>query len=143
MFEDHIEEARRALEIGGKTLKGVLGMKTLDPSDWAYRPEYIQDDNGDPKASYGVSYHCGPEWVFNFGYYLQALVRISGKSRGELERLFDVLLAPHKKLVAMPPWHSLPELTNSDGRLCPPSCVAQAWSVGTILEALYLLENMK
>ena len=131
------------MELSGKALKGVLGTKTLDPDDWAYRPEYIQDDNGDPKASYGVSYHCGPEWVFVFGYYLQALTRISGKSKAELTAVFDTLLAPHRKLVAQGPWHSLPELTNSNGRLCPSSCVAQAWSVGTILEALFLLNKMK
>jgi len=32
---------------------------------------------------------------------------------------------------------SLPEMTNDNGGYCPFSCHAQAWSIATILEAIY------
>lgn len=36
-------------------------------------------------------------------------------------------------------WSSLPELTNKDGAPCYFSCMAQAWSVGCVLEAIHTL----
>ncbi len=35
------------------------------------------------------------------------------------------------------PWKGLPELTNENGQHCPFSCETQAWSIATVLEALY------
>jgi glycogen debranching enzyme len=36
-------------------------------------------------------------------------------------------------------WDGLPELTNKDGSFCNDSCTTQAWSIGTVIEALYKL----
>lgn len=36
-------------------------------------------------------------------------------------------------------WNSLPELTNKNGAPCYFSCMAQAWSVGCVLEAIHTL----
>jgi glycogen debranching enzyme len=34
-------------------------------------------------------------------------------------------------------WESLPEVTNDDGQFCEHSSPAQAWSVATLIEAIY------
>jgi len=49
---------------------------------------------------------------------------------------------PHVAMIQSPPWHGLPELTNSNGSFCAGSCRTQAWSFATILEALYLLHQL-
>ncbi|KAN0061359.1 bifunctional 4-alpha-glucanotransferase/amylo-alpha-1,6-glucosidase [Thecaphora frezii] len=50
------EHARLALNNARKILVGPLGMKTLDPADWNYRPDYDQTDNDDPATSCGWNY---------------------------------------------------------------------------------------
>ena len=34
-------------------------------------------------------------------------------------------------------WKGLPELMNKDNSFCPGSCNTQAWSIATLVEALY------
>ena len=50
------EHARLVLNRAREVLVGPLGMKTLDPSDWNYRPNYDQTDTDDPATSCGWNY---------------------------------------------------------------------------------------
>ncbi|KAJ1607173.1 glycogen debranching enzyme Gdb1p [Cryptosporidium canis] len=125
----------------------MLGIKTLDPSDYNYRPNYDNsNDSDDYKVAHGFNYHQGPEWVWPMGHFLIAkylLVKeknekVIGTEKATKFAISETMkhLINHRNHLISDQWGSLPELTNDNGTLCKDSCFAQAWSIGTILHFL-------
>lgn len=141
------DRALRALQTADRLLRGPLGVRTLDPADWAYRGEYRNRLDGDDRSvARGFNYHQGPEWVWPLGMLLQARLALArhapelagaGAAAWCAERLRGVRahLAGSGGL-----WAGLPELTNREGAPCEDSCPTQAWSAATVLHALLQLE---
>ncbi|XP_041357957.1 glycogen debranching enzyme-like isoform X2 [Gigantopelta aegis] len=144
------ENAWFALEMAQNILLGPLGMKTLDPRDWAYRGFYDNATDSDDRAALGFSYHQGPEWVWPIGFFLRAKLKFASlleTSRPgvllETVHFVQSSLSRHYKEIIDSPWQSLPEMTNADGAVCPFSCRAQAWSVSSVLVVLHYLEQLQ
>jgi len=114
--------------------KDCMGIKTLDPKDLHYKGDYLNSDD-----SHGWNYHQGPEWVWPVGFFLKAKLLFDGYKTKEKAR-DDIMrwLKPHKDHILSHEnkYQGLPELTNSHGTVCKDSCVTQAWSVSTIIDAL-------
>lgn len=52
------KHALGALQLADQVLRGPLGMKTLDPNDMQYRPNYDNsNDTSDPSVAKGLNYH--------------------------------------------------------------------------------------
>ncbi|KAF8074817.1 glycoside hydrolase family 13 protein [Lyophyllum atratum] len=140
MFEK--TRALGALKLADDVLRGPLGMKTLDPKDLQYRPNYDNsNDSNDASVAKGFNYHNGPEWGWPLGYFLRAYLYFSTlkgtqeDERRALYHLHSALLEPRRH-IENDPWAGLPELTNADGKLCGDSCNTQAWSASTLLDFL-------
>ncbi|GMS83451.1 hypothetical protein PENTCL1PPCAC_5626 [Pristionchus entomophagus] len=139
-------KAWAALNTARDALMGPLGMKTLDPTDWAYHGDYNNDDDGTDKATAkGWNYHQGPEWLWVAAYYLKARLAIGkelgGEKMEEAKREVLARMGAYRISLKNSPWRSLPELTNADGKHCHHSCEAQAWSVGCLLEVCQTLHG--
>jgi glycogen debranching enzyme len=141
------ERAMTALKLADRVIRGPLGMKTLDPSDWAYRPNYDNSNDGTDQAiAKGWNYHQGPEWGFPLGWFLTAWLRFdplvdSPSSLSTAHHVSQILLRLREH-VDNDPWRGLPELCNDDGAYCSDSCNTQAWSASTILDVLEEMHAM-
>ncbi|XP_026729867.1 glycogen debranching enzyme [Trichoplusia ni] len=132
-----------ALDAVERLLLGPLGVKTLDPADWAYRGDYDNSNNSDdPSVAHGFNYHQGPEWLWPLGFYLRARLAFAhdcGKHARTVAAAYAAL-APALAELRTSPWRGLPELSNAGGAYCADSCRTQAWSSAVVLEALHELE---
>ncbi|XP_053603151.1 glycogen debranching enzyme isoform X2 [Plodia interpunctella] len=133
------KKAWAALDIVEKLLLGPLGVKTLDPEDWAYRGDYDNSNSSDdPNVAHGFNYHQGPEWVWPIGFYLRARLNFAhevGRYARTVAAVYGAL-GPLCAEIRSSPWRGLPELTNANGAYCRDSCRTQAWSSALVLEVL-------
>ncbi|KAJ3353015.1 hypothetical protein HDU83_007389 [Entophlyctis luteolus] len=142
-----VKHACGALDIVGKHLLGPLGIKTLDPDDWAYRGFYDNaNDSTDSAVAHGFNYHNGPEWGWLMGYYLMAYIHFKKlfASQEKVNQDVQRILLKHKKYIldhSTNLFAGLPELTNKDGIFCDHSCPTQAWSSASLLEVVFELQQ--
>eukprot|EP01122_Echinamoeba_exundans_P017960 TRINITY_DN9897_c0_g1_i1.p1 TRINITY_DN9897_c0_g1~~TRINITY_DN9897_c0_g1_i1.p1 ORF type:complete len:1516 (-),score=261.84 TRINITY_DN9897_c0_g1_i1:25-4167(-) len=134
------EKATRAIEVAEKYLLAPVGMRTLDPNDRQYRPNY---DSGNMSDDYftsgGYNYHNGPEWVWPVGFLLRAKLAFAPEKvrPSVLADMMQRLTRRHREIIRSSHWRGLPELTNENGSPCYSSCATQAWSSATILQAYF------
>lgn len=144
LFEFH--HAQTALRNADTILRGPLGMRTLDPEDWNYRPFYENGvDSTDYATAKGFNYHQGPEWVWQFGVFLRAILTIEKLRKIPKEDIIAAVrnrISAHVKHIENSPWAGLPELTQKDGAYCSDSSPTQAWSSAQLIQALVELEKL-
>ncbi|CAR21052.1 bifunctional 4-alpha-glucanotransferase/amylo-alpha-1,6-glucosidase [Lachancea thermotolerans CBS 6340] len=144
------ELALQALDNADRIIRGPVGMRTLDPSDYNYRPNYNNgEDSADFATSKGRNYHQGPEWVWCYGYFMRAFYRFhlaadarcqskgSSKPSSYLYQQLYNRFEGQRNFIYGSPWAGLTELTNKDGALCSDSSPTQAWSSATTLDFFY------
>ncbi|KKK18703.1 hypothetical protein P175DRAFT_0431727 [Aspergillus ochraceoroseus IBT 24754] len=137
-------KALGALALADSVTVGPVGMATLDPSDLNYRPNYYNsDDSTDFATSKGRNYHQGPEWVWQRGYFLRAMLYFDLARRKTAEQQTEAFqqvtrrLEGCKEALRESPWKGLTELTNKNGAFCSDSSPTQSWSAGCLLDLYY------
>ncbi|HYC77148.1 MAG TPA: amylo-alpha-1,6-glucosidase, partial [Planctomycetota bacterium] len=125
------ERARAVVRRIERDLLTPVGLRTLAPDDARYAGRY----EGGPEARDRV-YHQGAAWPWLLGPFLEASLRVHGRSRGATvaaRRRLEALLSELRRAGL----GSLSELHDGDRPHAARGCFAQAWSVA---EALRLSE---
>ncbi|MCA9530541.1 MAG: glycogen debranching enzyme family protein [Myxococcales bacterium] len=125
--------AVRALGAIREQLLTPLGLRTLAPTDPAYRPRYEGD-----QAARDRAYHQGTVWPWLLGPYADAVVAVEGEKKA-LAELGPVLarLAEHVRYEACV--GQVSEVFDGDAPHRAGGAPAQAWSVGEVTRVLALV----
>ncbi|HTR77550.1 MAG TPA: amylo-alpha-1,6-glucosidase, partial [Gemmatimonadaceae bacterium] len=119
--------ARSMLTVVDRELVTPRGLRSLAPSDPAYRGRY----EGDVSSRDGA-YHQGTVWPWLIGPYADAVRYAFGPESAAATRVRAVLrdLATTDDVLCP---GQLPELYDGDAPRRPCGCIAQAWSVAEVL----------
>ncbi|KAK9448060.1 glucanotransferase domain of glycogen debranching enzyme-domain-containing protein [Limtongia smithiae] len=135
------EHALGAIAIADTTIRGPVGMATLDPTDLNYRPYYNNsEDSTDFRTAKGRNYHQGPEWLWCTGFFLRAFLhfdllrKTTALERVETLQQIHLRLQGHERWIRESMWAGLTELTNKNSELCNDSSPTQAWSAATLVD---------
>jgi len=124
------ERGRKILWAVEKHLLTPLGLRSLAPSDPAYRPYY-----GGGFASRDSAYHQGTVWPWLIGPFIKAYMRVHENSPDAHERVKRWLsgFEEHRRTAGL---GHISEVADANPPYNPGGCVAQAWSTGELLRAI-------
>jgi glycogen debranching enzyme len=122
------ERAHRVFTTVEQHLFTPLGLRSLAPSDPAYRPHY-----GGGVWERDSAYHQGTVWPFLLGAFVEAWLRLNGhtpENVREARRRFVEPLLRHLEDAGV---GHVSEIADADAPHTPRGCPWQAWSVGELL----------
>ena len=114
--------AASVLDAVGRSLAVPLGLRSLAPTDPAYRPRYQGD-----RRFRDAGYHQGTVWTWLIGPYAEAVARVRGDAAGlEILRPFG----DHLRSAGL---GSVSEILEPEPPFEPRGCPFQAWGVAEVL----------
>jgi len=120
--------ARRVVDRVERELWTPLGLRTLAPDDPRYQGRY----EGGPLER-DRAYHQGTAWPWLLGPFVEAWVRVRGRSPEALREARERFLSPlhvHLRLAGL---GHVSEIADGDPPHAPRGCPFQAWSLGEFL----------
>ncbi|MCC7105401.1 MAG: glycogen debranching enzyme family protein [Chloroflexi bacterium] len=121
-------QERAVLRAVDESLLTPFGLRTLDPTDPAYRPTCSGDEWQRDSA-----YHQGTVWPWLLGPYADALVNVNGLVPETLETLKSRLEPLLNHMWSAACLGSVSEIFDAEPPHTPRGCVAQAWSIAELL----------
>ncbi|HEU5329676.1 MAG TPA: amylo-alpha-1,6-glucosidase [Thermomicrobiales bacterium] len=116
-------DASAVVAVTGRALLTTYGLRSLAPTDPAYRGDY----GGDQRRRDGA-YHQGPVWPWLLGAYADAYARAHNDPAAVL-----ALVQPFEEQLRDAGLGSLSEILEGDPPHQPRGAIAQAWSVAEVL----------
>ncbi|MGA8185309.1 MAG: amylo-alpha-1,6-glucosidase [Terriglobia bacterium] len=119
------ERQRAIVDAVGRHLQASPGLRTLAPDDAHYKGSYAgsqEDRDG--------AYHQGTVWGWLLGPFVRAHLRVHNDPRAAAS-----FLAPVVHHLQAQGLGTVGEIYDADAPFMPRGCIAQAWTVGGILEA--------
>jgi predicted glycogen debranching enzyme len=129
------ERARAMVEVVQKNLLTRVGLRTLAPSDPAYRPRFEGDMRNRDSA-----YHQGTVWPWLMGPFISAYLNAFGETAASIDVCEKLLEGMEQELTACC-LGSLSEVYDADEPQRPGGCPAQLWSVAQLMIARRRLDK--
>lgn len=123
------DKAKQVVAVVERELLTPYGLRSLAPSDPAYRPRYeggVWDRD--------TAYHQGTVWPWLLGPFITAYVRANGGTKRARERAKE-MLGPIREHLSNAGLGHVSEILDAEYPHEARGCVAQAWSVAEILRA--------
>ncbi len=120
--------ARRVVDVVEQCLWTPLGLRTLAPSEPGYRGRY----EGGP-VERDEAYHQGTAWPWLLGPFVEAWVRVRGRTPEVVQEARERFLAPLWRHLQEAGLGHVSEIADGDPPHAPRGCPFQAWSLGELL----------
>jgi predicted glycogen debranching enzyme len=121
------DRAKQVVDVVQRHLLTPYGLRSLAPTDPAYRGRY----DGDPRSR-DSAYHQGTVWPWLLGPFIRAYMRVNGyseASRAQSEQWITEL----RHYLENEGVGQIPEVFDGDAPQRSGGCMAQAWSVAELL----------
>ncbi|MFH0793300.1 MAG: amylo-alpha-1,6-glucosidase, partial [bacterium] len=124
------EDERKVFRLVTEHLLTPFGLRSLSGQNAGYKSRY----GGDRRARDGA-YHQGTVWAWLIGPYVDALLKVMGRSAATRAHGFSLLrpLLEHLKENGI---GTVAEIFDGNAPHAPRGCPAQAWSVAEILRSI-------
>lgn len=125
-----LTDSQRAYDLVAAVERELLtpyGLRSLAPSDPAYRPRYEGD-----VWSRDTAYHQGTVWAWLIGAFITAYLRVNDHSPESL-RQARAWLAPLHEHLREAGLGQVAEIFDGDAPHTARGCIAQAWSIAELL----------
>ena len=118
-----------------RALLTPLGLRTLSPSDPAYRGRY-----GGPPLERDGAYHQGTAWPWLMGPFVAAWLTVRGGTAAAKAEARVRFLAPLQAHLAAAGLGHVSEVADGDAPHTPGGCPFQAWSLGEMIRIQAMLD---
>jgi len=128
--------ARAVVEAVERELLTPRGLRSLAPSDPAYRGRYVGD-----APTRDMTYHQGTVWPWLAGPFFIAWLKVHGTDEAS-RKTVKAWLAQFEEHLTEAGLGQVSEIFDGDAPFEPRGCIAQAWSVAELLRVAVLLANL-
>jgi glycogen debranching enzyme len=118
-----------------RALLTPLGLRTLSPSDPAYRGRY-----GGPPLERDGAYHQGTAWPWLLGPFVAAWLAVRGGTAAAKAEARARFLAPLQAHLGVAGLGHVSEVADGDAPHRPGGCPFQAWSLGEMIRIQAMLD---
>jgi glycogen debranching enzyme len=112
-----------------------LGLRTLSPTDPAYKGHY-----GGPPLERDGAYHQGTAWPWLMGPFVAAWLAVQGDTAAAKAEARTRFLAPLQAHLAVAGLGHVSEVVDGDAPHTPGGCPFQAWSLGEMIRIQAMLD---
>ncbi len=126
-------QQKQVVEVVRRELFTPFGLRTLAPSDPAYRGRYEGD-----QPTRDAAYHQGTVWPWLLGPFGEAVLRVANDKKAAARELAGALRPLLEYSLTGPGLINVPEIFDGDAPQRPNGCTAQAWSSAELIRLFTL-----
>ncbi len=129
-------QQKSVVDMVQKELLTPYGLRTLNVQDSRYRSIYTG-----PQGERDEAYHQGTVWPYLIGPFVESYLKVNGFSRKTKKKAAEFIEPLMQHLTNESCLGQICEIFDGDAPHKPRGCFAQAWSVGELIRAYWLIHG--